>query len=80
MSPVTGVASLAVRDLLRGPRRAGRVLAVLPQAIYLEFPDSAPAPRVLSVSYPDAIRLPNAVVARYSVSPATGAEASAWTG
>lgn len=77
MSPVTGVASLAVRDLLRGPRRSGRVLAVLPQAIYLEFPDSAPAPRVLAVSQPDAVRLPNAIVARYPDSPLTGAEASA---
>ncbi len=61
-APVSGVASLAVRDLLRGPRRCGRVLAVLPEVIYLEFPDSAPEPRVIAVSSPDAIRLPNAVV------------------
>jgi len=78
VSPVTGVASLAVRDLMRGPRRSGRVLAVLPQAVYLEFPDSAPAPRVLTLSQPDAIRLPNAVVARYGSAPETGAEA--WAG
>jgi len=37
-APVTaGVASLAVRDLLRGTRRHGKVMAALPQAIYLEF-------------------------------------------
>jgi hypothetical protein len=58
-----GVASLAVRDLLRGIRRNGRVLAALPQAIYLEFADPAPEPRVITVSPPDAIRLPNAIIA-----------------
>jgi Protein of unknown function (DUF2877) len=58
-----GVASLAVRDLLRGIRRHGRVLAALPQAIYLEFADPAPEPRVITVSPPDAIRLPNAIIA-----------------
>ncbi len=61
-APVSGVASLAVRDLLRGPRRGGRVLAIVPDAIYLEFPDTAPQPRVIAVSSPDAIRLPNAVI------------------
>ena len=58
-----GVASLAVRDLLRGIRRHGRVLAALPQAIYLEFADPVPEPRVITVSPPDAIRLPNAIIA-----------------
>jgi hypothetical protein len=58
-----GVASLAVRDLLRGTRRNGRVLAALPQAIYLEFADPVPEPRVITVSPPDAIRLPNAIIA-----------------
>jgi hypothetical protein len=58
-----GVASLAVRDLLRGIRRNGRVLAALPQAIYLEFADPVPEPRVITVSTPDAIRLPNAIIA-----------------
>jgi hypothetical protein len=57
-----GVASLAVRDLLRGMRRHGRVLAALPQAIYLEFADPVPEPRVITVSPPDAIRLPNAII------------------
>jgi uncharacterized protein DUF2877 len=58
-----GVASLAVRELLRGIRRNGRVLAALPQAIYLEFADPVPEPRVITVSPPDAIRLPNAIIA-----------------
>ena len=57
-----GVASLAMRDLLRGPRRHGRILAALPHAVYLEFGDTVPEPRVIAVSPPDAIRLPNAVI------------------
>jgi Protein of unknown function (DUF2877) len=59
----TGVASLAVRDVLRGPRRAGKVLAALPYAIYLEFADPVPEPRVIAISPPDALRLPNAIIA-----------------
>lgn len=59
----TGVASLAVRDVLRGPRRAGKVLAALPHAIYLEFTDPVPEPRVIAISPPDALRLPNAIIA-----------------
>jgi Protein of unknown function (DUF2877) len=62
----TGVASLAIRDLMRGPRRVGRVLAVLPQAVYLEFPESAPEPRVVALSPPDAIRLPNSIVTTHT--------------
>ncbi len=58
----TGVASLAVRDVLRGPRRPGKVLAALPHAIYLEFTDLAPEPRVIAISPPDALRLPNAII------------------
>src|ERR1051326_8566310 len=58
----TGVASLAVRDVLRGPRRPGKVLAALPHAIYLDFPELAAEPRVLGISPPDALRLPNAIV------------------
>src|SRR5256884_1404002 len=57
-----GVASLAVRDLLRGGRRHGKILAALPHAIYLEFADTVPEPRVIAVSPPDAIRLPNAII------------------
>ncbi len=58
----TGVASLAVRDVLRGPRRPGKVLAGLPHAVYLEFPDLMAEPRVIAISPPDALRLPNAIV------------------
>jgi hypothetical protein len=62
-TPVTaGVASLAVRDLVRGPRRDGKVLATLPHAIYLEFADAVPEPRVIAITPPDAIRLPNAIM------------------
>ena len=62
VSAAAGVASLAVRDLLRGPRRHGKVLAILPHATYLEFADAVPEPRVLAISPPDAIRLPNAII------------------
>jgi hypothetical protein len=81
--PATGVASLAIRDLLRGPRRGGKVLAVLPHTIYLEFPDGSPEPRVVAVSHPDAIRLPNAVVTTRAATAGTartGAEAEAGEG
>jgi hypothetical protein len=74
----TGVASLAIRDLMRGPRRAGKVLAVLPHAVYLEFPGSAPEPRVVAISPPGAIRLPNSVVTghpREGLKPGMHAEA-----
>jgi hypothetical protein len=64
-APATaGVASLAVRGLLRGTRRHGKVLAALPHAIYLEFADAVPEPRVIAVSPSDAIRLPNAIITR----------------
>jgi hypothetical protein len=58
----SGVASLAVRDVLRGPRRAGKVLAAQPHAIYVEFPELAAEPRVIAISPPEALRLPNAIV------------------
>ena len=59
----TGVASLAVRDVLRGPRRPGKVLAVLPHAICVGFGEAVPEPRVVAISPPDALRLPNAIIA-----------------
>ena len=74
----TGVASLAIRDLLRGPRRSGKILVVLPHAVYLEFPDSAPEPRVIAISAPGALRLPNSVVTshpRDGLEPGAHAEA-----
>jgi hypothetical protein len=78
--PAAGVASLAIRELLRGPRRPGKVLAVLPQAIYLEFPDTAPSPRVIAISPPQAIRLPNAVIATIASQPLTGTDVQAGNG
>ena len=78
-----GVASLAVRDLLRGPRRHGRVLAVRPHAVYLEFAGPVPEPRVIAISPPDALRLPNAVIAGSreilpAIQPETGGQC--WAG
>jgi hypothetical protein len=76
----TGVASLAVRDLVRGPRRHGRVLADLPHATYLEFGDAVPEPRVIAVSPPGAIRLPNAIVAGPREPGAPAAPGECWAG
>jgi hypothetical protein len=59
-------------------RRHGRVLAILPQAIYLEFADAVPEPRVLAISPPDALRLPNAIIADPPADVASTAEC--WTG
>lgn len=56
-----GAASLALRPLLDPPRRAARVIAVFPSALYLEMRGGA-EPRVLAVVTSDAGRLPNAVV------------------
>jgi hypothetical protein len=78
--PVAGVASLAVRDLLRGARRHGKVLAVLPQALCLEFADSAPEPRVVVISPPQAIRLPNAVITGPLTAWPTRPSAECWAG
>jgi hypothetical protein len=66
---VPGIASLAVRDLLHGPHQAGRVLAVVQGTIIAEFPAARREPRVIAISAPDAVRLPNAVIA--SIPPAT---------
>jgi hypothetical protein len=75
---VAGIASLAVRDLLHGPHQAGRVLAVVQGMIIAEFPGVRREPRVIAISAPDAVRLPNAVIASIpsvtattAVSPAT---------
>ncbi|WP_433231472.1 oxamate carbamoyltransferase subunit AllH family protein [Actinomadura formosensis] len=59
--PAAGAASLALRPLLDSPRRAARVIAVFPAALYLEMRGGA-EPRVLAVVTSDAGRLPNAVV------------------
>ncbi|WP_242892026.1 DUF2877 domain-containing protein [Actinomadura litoris] len=56
-----GAASLALRPLLDAPRRAARVLAVFPSAVYLETRGDR-EPRVVAVVGSDANRLPNAMV------------------
>ncbi|MFI0484576.1 DUF2877 domain-containing protein [Actinomadura sp. 9N215] len=60
-APAAGAASLALRPLLDPPRRAARVIAVFPSALYLEM-RGGPEPRVLAVVTSDANRLPNSVV------------------
>jgi hypothetical protein len=60
---VAGIASLAVRDLLHGRHQAGHVLAVVQDTIIAEFPGATREPRVIAISAPDAVRLPNAIIA-----------------
>ncbi|WP_315987623.1 DUF2877 domain-containing protein [Actinomadura sp. HBU206391] len=60
-SPVAGVASLTLRELLDRPRCVARVIAVFPSAVYVEMRSPA-EPRVLAVVGSDAVRLPNAIV------------------
>lgn len=60
---VPGIASLAIRELLQGSHQAGRVLAVVQGTIIAEFPGARREPRVIAISAPDAIRLPNAIIA-----------------
>ena len=60
---VAGIASLAVRDLLNGRPQAGYVLAVVRDTIIAEFPSATREPRVIAISTPDAVRLPNAIIA-----------------
>jgi len=58
-----GIASLAVRDLLHGPQQAGQVLAVVQGMLIVAFPGAPREPRVMAISAPDAVRLPNAIIA-----------------
>ena len=60
---VAGIASLAVRDLLNGRPQAGHVLAVVQDTVIAEFPGAAREPRVIAISAPAAVRLPNAIIA-----------------
>lgn len=60
---VEGVASLALRDLSHGRDQAGQVLAIVQGMIITEFPGAPREPRVIAISPPDAIRLPNAIIA-----------------
>ena len=57
------MASLAVRDLLHGPPQAGQVLAVVQGMLIVGFPGAPREPRVIAISAPDAVRLPNAIIA-----------------
>jgi hypothetical protein len=68
---VPGIASLAVRDLLHGHHQAGRVLAVVQGTIIAEFPGARREPRVIAISAPDAVRLPNAIIASIPAVPAS---------
>lgn len=75
---VPGIASLAVRDLLHGSHQTGRVLAVIQGTIIAEFPGAPREPRVIAISAPDAVRLPNAVIASIpAVTPTTTATPTA---
>ncbi|MFZ0166184.1 MAG: DUF2877 domain-containing protein, partial [Trebonia sp.] len=58
-----GIASLAVRDLLHGPQQAGQVFAVVQGMLVVAFPGAPREPRVMAISAPDAVRLPNAIIA-----------------
>jgi len=74
---VPGVASIALHDVLRGPRRPGRVIAVVPGVIYLDFGESTGEPRVIALSASGTICLPNAIALKLSPSDlatATSAE------
>ena len=57
-----GISSLAIRDLLNGPRREGRIVAALRGVVLAEFPAAPQEPRVIAISAPDTIRLPNAII------------------
>jgi aldose 1-epimerase len=60
---LTGIASLAVRDLLNGPRREGAIIATIRGTVFAEFPKAPYEPRVIALSGRDAPRLPNAIIA-----------------
>jgi hypothetical protein len=55
------VASLALHRLLRGPLQAGRVIAVLPDVIYLDFGEYAGEPQVIALTSPGVMCLANAI-------------------
>lgn len=76
---VPGVASLALHGLLHGQRRRGRVVAVLPTVIYLDFGELAAEPRVIALSAPGAIRPPNAIALKLPVKDLTVAAANPGT-
>ena len=63
---VSGVASIALHDVLRGPPRRGHVIAVVPGVIYLDFGESTAEPRVIALSASGTICLPNAIALKLS--------------
>ncbi|HEX4830082.1 MAG TPA: DUF2877 domain-containing protein [Trebonia sp.] len=69
---LAGVASLALRDLLSGPRREGRVVAALRGIVFAEFPGAPAEPRVIALCGPNAPRLPNAFIAIGTIGAAPG--------
>jgi hypothetical protein len=75
---VPGVASLALHRLLREPLQAGRVIAVLPDVIYLDFGEYAGEPQVIALTAPGVICLPNAIALKLpgqdGPAPPTGAQ------
>ena len=57
-----GVASLAIREILGGRRRDGRVIGLANETVFAEFPGAPGEPRVVAISTPATIRLPNAII------------------
>jgi hypothetical protein len=55
------MASLAIRELMHGPRRDGRVIGAANGMLLTEFP-SAAEPCVVVLSRPEAFRLPNSLI------------------
>ena len=76
---VGGIASLAVRDLLHGPHQTGQVLAVVQGTLIAEFPGAPREPRVIVISAPDSVRLPNAIITNIPASTMTASMATAAT-
>ena len=60
---LAGMASVALRDLLTGPRREGQIIATCRGMAFAEFPGIGHEPRVVAICGPDTIRLPNAIIA-----------------
>jgi hypothetical protein len=69
---VPGVASLALHRLLREPLQPGRVIAILPRVIHLDFGEHAAEPQVIALTTPGAICLPNAIALKLPSTAATG--------
>ena len=78
---VAGIASLAVRDLLHGPQLAGQVFAIVQGMLIVTFPGAPREPKVIAISAPDDVRLPNAIITGIPLGssaaiPATAAKAT----